>query len=222
MIRFRVKHHYSSTLTGKMLVKWRCSACGEENEVLVNVQGYDARVSNYGVSDATAAKKQAKADAGAVKKLTKQYLKIAKQSVKRKYHTANLKCECSSCGNKEAWAQYNGPALGFVIPAVLGFIIAEIGKLVNYFPAMEAGVAIMILGIAFIFLVNAVNRRRTEKKVASLPDDSLPHLLLPDRNTGKLLECRPGKEPREFKDYEDIITPAAAEVRAAPISTYRA
>lgn len=221
MVYFRVKKNYSSTLTGKMLVKWRCSACGTENEELVDVKGRGSEISDYGVSDATAAKKQAKAATDANKDLTKQYQKIARQSVKRRYHTADLKCTCSSCGNREGWAEYNSPALGCYIPAVLGLLVGIIGKIADSSAVMGVGLAVIFLGIGFIFLVNAIMRSRTEKKYASLPDDSLPHLLLPDRNTGELLECIPGNEPRVFKDYEDIFTPAAAKVRAAPVSAGR-
>ena len=183
--------------SGNMLVHWQCAKCGAENESVAHIEG---DLIKQQAQPAKSGKKQKKNYAARADRNSAS-AKILKQAEKKQYHTAKLHCSCEQCGSREPWADYQEPKQWIYYLLLSGAVLVFFG---GYTGKLALFIGGLVLAAAFVVALpvsKSVLRKRTEKKLAELPETSLPTLLLYDwSGTGKpntYLECAPGKPARK-------------------------
>ena len=148
-----------TTYTIPMLVKWRCTKCGQlvqaNSVTVVKNSGKTIKWEENGVS--------AKND-----EVAKVLQKIDEESEKRMYETAGLNCKCPNCGRREAWARLR------FLPVDMIFVSLFVMSLFLLFvyPVGEIMISVPVV----FFISRAIYHAVMRKKIREMSPESLPDM----------------------------------------------
>ncbi len=169
-------HSTSTALrSAELYVTYTCSVCDAQNLVQHSISAGGSGGAFGFISESRLdAKEKASSDAGG--RLIRKLLDICEEREEGKYRTAQFRCKCGKCGNKEPWARMRY----MNITAITAFL-ALIGLLAVFYlccisrfteAAVIGGAVLVVLAAYWTYRI--IHTCRMEALTAQLPPESHP------------------------------------------------
>ena len=178
---------YESEASEKVIVRYRCSCCGHQNEAKARIrQKQTFSLSGFPSINYPQEKDimEMHAHVSAVKKLQKKKEAVRRGSTAKAARAAGITCKCERCGRKEPWAKMDFSffpatvAVGFlitVITLILGAVFKRLEmKTILFLCLLYAACVLLSLAAeGVVYLIRKIQIHR-------LPESSLPQFVFPD------------------------------------------
>ncbi len=155
-----------------VMVQWKCSHCGCMNN---QPHTLEFQASTEATLLANDEKLKEKARAKLQAALPEEIRKITSGN----YQKAKLKLACSSCSQKELWAQFRELPNWVIITFIVGMILLVLDVYVLDTGFLGGIGAVAAFGPLIVMaIVNAIANKGLNKKIQVMPEESKPHFFM--------------------------------------------